>query len=76
VHSETEKSHKLIPHRRRQAIQRDIDPLRTAGEPGLTGIWLLQALLLCTMATYIEWNGLAIGLSIKLTEVLYAPRVR
>jgi hypothetical protein len=31
--------------------------------------------LLGNMATYIGWNGLAIGLSTKLTEILYVPRV-
>jgi hypothetical protein len=31
--------------------------------------------LLGNMATYIGWNGLAIGLSTKLMEILYVPRV-
>jgi hypothetical protein len=58
VHRARQKnSHKMILHRRRQAAQEGSDQLRITREAGPAGAWLLQALILDTMATYIEkWS--------------------
>jgi hypothetical protein len=42
-------------------------------EVGPARVWLFQALVLGTMATYIGRSRLAAALRVKLMEVLYVP---
>jgi hypothetical protein len=65
----------MILRRRRQVVQEVSNPLRRMREVGPTRVWLFQALLLDTMTTYTRRNNLTDVLRIKLTEVLYVPRI-